>query len=56
MGSGPPLVDGRASEAVTPRVAAAFLVHEMVKAANGRVLVSAPAEDVMLFGATMRPH
>ncbi|MDF2496261.1 histidine phosphotransferase family protein [Sphingomonas sp.] len=50
------LVDGRSSDAVTPRAAAAFLVHEMVKAANGRVLVSAPDETVMLFGATMRPN
>ena len=36
--------------------AAAFLVHEMVKSAQGRVLVSAPADNVMLFGATMRPQ
>lgn len=50
------LVDGQASDAVTPRAAAAFLVHEMVKSANGRVLVSAPADGVLLFGATMRPE
>jgi histidine phosphotransferase ChpT len=50
------LVEGQASEAITPRAAAAFLVHEMVKSAQGRVLVSAPADNVMLFGATMRPQ
>ena len=48
------LVDGFASDAVTPRAAAAFLVHEMVAGADGKVLVSAPADNVLLFGAAMR--
>ena len=50
------LVDGRAAEAITPRAAAAFLVHQMVTSADGRVMVSAPADNVLLFGATMRPR
>ncbi|OWK32240.1 histidine phosphotransferase family protein [Sphingomonas mucosissima] len=50
------LMEGQASEAVTPRAAAAFLVHEMVKAAEGRVMISAPDDNVLLFGATMRPR
>ena len=48
------LVDGLAGAAVTPRAAAAFLVHEMVAGADGKVLVSSPAENVLLFGAAMR--
>ncbi|WBH16077.1 histidine phosphotransferase family protein [Sphingomonas radiodurans] len=48
------LVDGVAGDAVTPRAAAAFLVHQMVSGADGKVLVSAPADNVLLFGAAMR--
>lgn len=48
------LVDGIAGDAVTPRAAAAFLVHEMVAGADGKVLVSSPADNVLLFGAAMR--
>jgi histidine phosphotransferase ChpT len=48
------LVGGVAGDAVTPRAAAAFLVHEMVAGADGKVLVSAPADNVLLFGAAMR--
>ncbi|WP_085809726.1 histidine phosphotransferase family protein [Sphingomonas sp. TZW2008] len=48
------LVNGAAGETVTARAAAAFLVHEMVAGADGKVLVSAPGENVLLFGAAMR--
>lgn len=48
------LVDGLAGGTITPRAAAAFLVHAMVAGADGKVLVSAPAENVLLFGAAMR--
>lgn len=48
------LVDGVAGDAVTPRAAAAFLVHEMVAGADGKVLVSGPVDNVLLFGAAMR--
>jgi len=47
------LVEGKAGDAVTPRAAAAFLVHALVTGAGGAVLVSAPANDVLLFGATL---
>lgn len=50
------LVDGKAAGAVTPRAAAAFLVNALVTGAGGQVLVSAPADDVLLFGATLRPR
>jgi histidine phosphotransferase ChpT len=45
------LTDGARSEGVTPRTAAAYLVHEIVRDAGGRVLVSEPADAVMIFGA-----
>lgn len=48
------LVDGDAGDAITPRSAAAFLVHQLVKSADGKVLVSSPAKEVLLFGAAMR--
>ena len=47
------LVDGKAGDAVTPRAAAAFLVNALVVGAGGKVLISAPADDVLLFGATL---
>lgn len=48
------LVDGATGDAVTPRAAAAFLVHQMVAGADGKVLVSGPTDNVLLFGAAMR--
>ena len=47
------LVDGAAGEAVTPRAAAAFLVHALCQDAGGSVMVGAPTEEVLLFGATL---
>ena len=39
---------------ITPRAAAAYLVHSLVEAGGGSVQVSAPDEPVLLFGATFR--
>lgn len=47
------LVDGAAGEAVTPRAAAAFLVHALAQEAGGSVMVGAPTEEALLFGATL---
>ncbi len=49
------LVDGQVDDsAVTPRAAAAFLVHSIAHDAGGSVLVSEPGDGVLLFGASMR--
>ena len=45
------LTDGEGEEGVTPRTAAAFLIHALA----GGVQVSEPADNVMLFGAAPRP-
>jgi histidine phosphotransferase ChpT len=47
------LVDGEGSEGVTSRAAAAFLVHAIAREAGGSVLVSEPAEGVMILGAAL---
>jgi len=47
------LVDGEGSEGVTSRAAAAFLVHAIAREAGGSVLVSEPAEGVMILGAAV---
>jgi len=39
---------------VTPRAAAAYLVHALVAEGGGSVQVSDPDEPVLLFGATFR--
>jgi histidine phosphotransferase ChpT len=39
--------------AVTPRAAAAYLVHEMALEAGGSVRVGEPAEGTLLFGAAL---
>ena len=44
------LTDGEGAEGVTPRAAAAYLVHTLAAQAGGTVLVSEPAENVMMFG------
>ena len=38
---------------VTPRAAAAYLVHSLVAEAGGSIQVSDPEEGVLMFGATM---
>ena len=40
-------------DGVTPRGAAAYLVHSLVSAGNGTVQVSEPDSPVLLFGVTM---
>ena len=40
-------------DGVTPRSAAAFLVHSLVSAGNGAVQISEPDSPVLLFGVTM---
>ncbi len=47
------LVDGPGDGDVAARTAAAFLVHTLVTDAGGAVMVSQPADDTMIFGATM---
>ena len=48
------LVQGEGSGEVTSRGAAVFLVHTLATEASGQVLVSEPAEGVMILGAAMR--
>jgi histidine phosphotransferase ChpT len=49
------LVSGQVDDsAVTPRAAAAFLVHSIAVDAGGSVLVNEPSDGVLLFGASMR--
>ena len=45
------LTGGERPDGVTPRAAAAYLVHTIVAEAGGAVQVSEPAEAVMIFGA-----
>ncbi|HVF93445.1 MAG TPA: histidine phosphotransferase family protein [Sphingomonas sp.] len=45
------LVDGEGENGVTPRAAAAYLVHNLATGAGGAVQVNEPAENVMVFGA-----
>lgn len=44
------LTEGEGAEGVTPRAAAAYLVYTLAAQAGGTVLVSEPAENVMIFG------
>ena len=45
------LIDGEQADGVTPRTAGCYLVHDIVRGAGGSVMVSEPAEGVMIFGA-----
>ena len=45
------LTDGAREGGVTPRAAAAYLIHTLVVDAGGAVQVSEPAENVMILGA-----
>jgi histidine phosphotransferase ChpT len=48
-------LEGKTAESdVTPRAAAAWLVSELVRQANGEVQVSAPDEPFVMFGALLR--
>lgn len=45
------LTEGEGPDGVTPRVAAAYMVHTLATEAGGAVMVSEPADGVMIFGA-----
>ena len=47
------LTDGEGTEGVTPRAAAAYLVHTLADQAGGRVQISEPADTVMIFGVAV---
>lgn len=47
------LLDGAGGEGVSARGAAAFLIHALAAEAGGSVLVSEPAEGVMILGAAI---
>jgi hypothetical protein len=44
------LVEGQGDGEITPRTAAAFLIHNLA----GAVQVSEPADNVLVFGAALR--
>lgn len=45
------LVEGEGAHSVTPRVAAAYLINTLVSEASGSVVLSEPADGIMIFGA-----
>ncbi len=45
------LVEGEGQHSVTPRAAAAYLINTLVQEAGGTVIVSEPAEGILIFGA-----
>ena len=45
--------DDLGEDGVTPRSAAAYLVHSLVTAGNGAVQVSEPDSPILLFGVTI---
>ena len=47
------LLGWTSEEALTPRAAAAWLVHQLAKDAGGSIQVSEPGEGVLMFGATV---
>lgn len=48
-------LEGKTAAAdVTPRAAAAWLVSELVRQANGSIQVSAPGDPFVMFGATLK--
>jgi len=47
------LTEGSGTEGVTPRAAAAYMVHALAAQAGGSVLVSEPADGVMILGAAL---
>ncbi len=48
------LAGGRDELPITPRAAAAFLVHELVTQGGGMLQVSPPDAEVLLFGASFK--
>ncbi len=47
------LVDGAADEAITPRAAAAYMVHAIAEEAGGSIVVSDGEDGSLMFGATL---
>ncbi|WP_375270114.1 histidine phosphotransferase family protein [Sphingomonas sp.] len=47
------LVDGAPEDAITPRAAAAYLIHAIATDAGGSVVVSEGVDGSILFGATL---
>jgi len=47
------LVDGASDDAITPRAAAAYLIHAIAAEAGGSVVVSEGEDGSILFGATL---
>lgn len=47
------LVDGAADEAITPRAAAAYMVHAIAEEAGGSIVVSDGEDASLMFGATL---
>lgn len=47
------LVDGASDDAITPRAAAAYLIHAIAADAGGSVVVSEGEDGSILFGATL---
>ncbi len=45
------LVDGPGETAVTPRAAAAYMVHTLVAESGGSMQIFEPSEGIMIFGA-----
>jgi len=45
------LIEGQGSDEVTPRAAAAYMVHALVTESGGSMQVFEPDEGVMIFGA-----
>ena len=45
------LVEGEGRDSVTPRAAAAYLINTLVEEAGGTVIMSEPADGIMIFGA-----
>lgn len=50
------LLGWTSEEALTPRAAAAWLVHQLAKEGGGAVQVSEPEEGVLMFGAQLQGH
>ena len=50
------LLGETAPDALTPRAAAAWLVHQLAAEQGGSVMVSPVEEGVLLFGATLKPR
>jgi histidine phosphotransferase ChpT len=50
------LIEGEGVHDVTPRAAAAYMINTLVTEAGGTVIVSEPADGIMIFGAVFAPR